>query len=175
MRGERENETAQTKVPPSPAFYSHVETCRETFSQVNTGFLEDLASTKLMKGQCFVLCSGVPQGSILGPLFIFFTQRVPVKISTWSILSWQDVQCGLKYQASFESVLGKTWTCKKIYHSMVLYWHMRRPQCISWPDCVEAPGCHLTICGGFRCIGKGLVNAYSFMVSPKSIFPLSLG
>ncbi len=53
---------------------------------------------------------------------------------------------------------------------MVLYWHMRRPQCISWPNCVEAPGCHLTICGGFRCIGKGLVNAYSFMVRLKSIF-----
>jgi len=53
---------------------------------------------------------------------------------------------------------------------MVLYWHMKRPQCISWPDCVEAPGCHLTICGGFRCIGKGLVNAYSFMVRLKSIF-----
>lgn len=54
-------------------------------------------------------------------------------------------------------------------HSMVLYWLMRRPQCISWPNCVEAPGCHLTICGGFRCIGKGLVNAYSFMVRLKSI------
>lgn len=40
----------------------------------------------------------------------------------------------------------------------------RRPQCILWPSCVEAPGCHLTICGGFHCIGKGLVNAYSFMV-----------
>lgn len=53
---------------------------------------------------------------------------------------------------------------------MVLYWHMRRPQCISWPNCVEAPGCHLTICGGFRCIGKGLVDAYSLMVRLKSIF-----
>lgn len=58
---------------------------------------------------------------------------------------------------------------------MVLYWHMRTPQCISWPNCVEAPGCHLTICGGFRCIGKGLVNAYSFMVRLKSIFFVSLG
>lgn len=60
-------------------------------------------------------------------------------------------------------------TCK-MYPWMVLYWHLRRPQCISWPTCVEAPGCHLTICGGFRCIGKGLVNAYSIMVRHKSIF-----
>lgn len=107
MRGEREEETAQTKVPPSPAFYSHVETCRETFSQVNTGFLEDLALMKLMRDIVSWLLKG-PTGFNIGAFVHFFTQRVPVKICTF--LSWQDVQCGLKYQASFESVLGKTWT-----------------------------------------------------------------
>lgn len=57
----KKRESAQTKVPPSPAFYSHVETCQqETFSQVNTGFLEDLALMILMKGVgvvVIVLCS----------------------------------------------------------------------------------------------------------------------
>lgn len=39
----RECETVQTKVPPLPVFYSHVETCQgETFSQVNTGFRKSL-------------------------------------------------------------------------------------------------------------------------------------
>lgn len=49
---------------------------------------------------------------------------------------------------------------------------MRRPQCILWPSCVEVPGCHLTICGGFHCVGKGLVNAYSFYGKAQTLLCL---
>lgn len=39
------------KFLPRLRFISHVETCqRETFSQVNTGFLEDLAWMRLLMG-----------------------------------------------------------------------------------------------------------------------------
>lgn len=63
MSGKRESQL-KPKFPPSPAFYSHVETCQqETFSQVNTGFLEDLALMILMKGvggggNCSVFAQG---------------------------------------------------------------------------------------------------------------------
>lgn len=90
--------------------------------------------------------------------------------SSWFILSWQDMQCGLYSLALFGGVLGKSDLEKKRYDTKIPYWHMTRPQCIMWPNCAEAPGCHLTICGGFRCIGKGLVNAYSVMVRPEFVF-----
>lgn len=99
-------------------------------------------------------------------------QMALVKNSSLSSWSWQDVQCGLYSNALFRGALGKLdlGKIKQGTTQRLPYWLPRTPQCIMWPNCTEAPGCHLTICGGFRCIGKGLVNAYSVMVRPESAF-----
>lgn len=84
-------------------------------------------------------------------------------IAPYSSLSWQDVQCGRKYPGSYERVLGnKTRACKNAPLSGPILAHEEVPVHVVGLNCIEAPGCHLTICGGFLCIGKGLVNAYSF-------------
>lgn len=72
------------------------------------------------------------------------------------------MQCGLLEKPSLVNVLAKTTPVNG------LYWHQEAPVHIL-AQLLQVPGCHLTICGGFHCVGKGLVNAYSFMVRLKHV------
>lgn len=68
-----ENETAQTKVPPSPAFYSHVETCqtRDIFSSEHW----------LLRRSCLDETEGVGEGQ-----YVFMHLAKSRKVHFWDFI-----------------------------------------------------------------------------------------
>lgn len=130
---------------------------------MNTGFWEISCLDETDVGDALCSLRG-PTGVNTWAFFIFAFFGVPPQISTWSKRSWQDVQCGHYKQASYECVLEKKDLQNTIPTERSYIGTWGGTSALSGPYCVEAPGCHLTICGGVRCIGKGLVNAYSLMV-----------